>query len=456
MKKLLLMLFNFAIVTNPISNFNYTTNHFFNNMTSKNNINDNLGLNTLETQQNLKILTDWHDSLSIEQDEQAKQDYVNAMKITTNISPTGDFDTYNITFDNEKLQSMVNKHLINQDVYNIMISKNTSLAWTNEANSIANVPSDVGDVKIRSFKNDFYIENNQLFFVDKDHQNLDKKHNNLKTNKLPVDMLLGSVSDFWWKCGIIDIAQYDELITNINNSINLGQDQEQIDTWFQNYIMELIKQENKQQLILFLTWVKPATNNQSSYIFLNAIEKNIKDIYEISSQNNHSGTSDVFTFWDLNINYNSIQKIILSEGKYTNISDVDKAKWNFNQKITRIYSADPLINYYGYSSLWQYLNMEGETFNINEIFQSYVGLLNKYVSSNFDFNKMQSTSMLKKYWNNWSTLTSVSWTNKAGLTSIAEWDLQITDNPWTKAVEFNFKSILCNINKFDSIGNSMY
>ncbi len=85
-----------------------------------------------------------------------------------------------------------------------------------------------------------------------------------------------------------------------------------------------------------------------------------------------------------------------------------------------------------------------------------LGVLGKYNNLNYTFHHLEATSILKPYLNTWFTVTKASWTNNNSETSLAQIEMMISDNPWTKTVEFNFKSILCNVNAYDSVGNEMY
>ena len=105
--------------------------------------------------------------------------------------------------------------------------------------------------------------------------------------------------------------------------------------------------------------------------------------------------------------------------------------------------------------MWEYLN-SNVNFNLHAKFESSIGVLSEYKSYNSSFDQNQSSSILKKYWNNYQQLTEVNWKNSDWETSKAEIDLEITDNTWNKTVYFNFKSILENSNTFDDVDNYMY
>ncbi len=468
MKKLLLVLSSFIFTTTSISNLSNITFNLNNNL-QKNVVNQNIS--NLQTD-DLTKLENWHNGLSIEQDEQAKQAYLDSMKITTTKSATDNIDKYKITFDNAKLQAMLKNKLINQDAYNIIINANTSSRLTSEANAIINVPAKNNvNIKIRAFQSNFYIENNKMHFVDKNNPNpyaMDIKNNNLKLFLnyftpqiiIPTSNLI-DIIESWWQFGYLKTEEADILLLDIDWMIDWNYTEEAIDAWFESYIIRLIYYSVEDRSILWQLLFeigKPLNKANfylSKYFFLNSLEKYKDKIKSVDSKY-HQGVSETFYFWGLDMDPNSITAIP-PMNKYSEINDEDKANYfNRGKKITNEYDNVPLLDYNGYDSLWQYLNTDGEAFNLNKIFKSYVGVLGKYNNLNYTFHHLEATAILKPYLNTWVTLTKTSWTNNNRETSLAQMQMMITDNPWTKTVEFNFKSILCNINALDSVGNEMF
>ncbi len=463
MKKILSILSSLIFTATSISNLSNVPH----------NLNSNVQKNIANTIANTSQVNDsakleaWHNSLSIEQDAQAKQAYLDSMVIkTTKATNANIFDTYTINFDNQKLQSMLKNKLLNQDAYNIFSNQNQSKILTNEANATVILPTKNNiNVPVHAFQSNFYIKNNQMHFVDKDHQN-PYKINLTKLNikfKRNANFLISITSkDFiaeinWWEeTNCITITERNAIFSQISEWLMDGYSWTDIPQLLQDVIYELIADEEAADFCLELLICFIVTG--FNYSDINIISVFIKNFDKINSINDkyHQGASETFYFWGLYMDPNSI-KPVPPMNKSSEINDKLKANSTKRDEIITIeYDNDPLLDYNGYDSLWQYLNADGQTFNLNKIFQSYVGILGQYNNWNYTFHHLEATSILKSYLNTWITLTKASWTNNNSETSLAQMQMMISDNFVTKTVEFNFKSILCNINAYDSVGNKMY
>ncbi len=466
MKKILLILSSSIFMATSISNLSNVTYNLNSNL--QKNIANKIATNS-QKDESLK-LESWHNSLSIEQDEQAKQAYENAMQITTTKIATSNLDTYNIGLDNIKLKTMLKNKLINQDVYNIWQNINTAKTLTMEANEIITLPTKNNEnIKVRAFQSNFYIKNNKFYFVDKDHQNpYAFNFKSLKTNlSKHVSQILPPVPPGtslkvitrWYNLGNFTAVENDAFVDYLNTLMISGYSELEIEFRFYQLLMNLIIEGEISQDILMMYYVDLNYNNKqnfsSKYFGLNSLEKNWDQI-KAASDKYHMGASETFYFWGLYMDPNSIQSLPPMT-KTSEINDEDEASYfNRGKKIINEYDNVPLLDYNGYDSLWQYLNTDGEAFNLNKIFKSYVGVLGKYNDLNYTFHHLEATAILKPYLNTWVTLTKTSWNNYNRETSLAQMQMMISDNPLTKTIEFHFKSILCNVNAIDSVGNEMY
>ncbi len=385
-------------------------------------------------------------------------------QITITKSTTSNLDTYNIVFDNAKLQIMLKNKLINQDVYNIWQNVNASKILIMKANAMINIPIlNNSNLQVKAFQSEFYIVNNKFHFVDKDHQNpykIDFTKLKIKYNKINnLNDFDGSdfynEIDSWFESEYMTVEEHDIIISKIDSWFFEGYDVSQTAQMLTNEIFEIIATEARADWLAgLLAW----------FIFVgidslktNIVQEIVNNFNKIKSADKyHTGVYETFYFFGLYMDPNSI-KPVPPMTKSNEINDnLEAHSTKRDEIITREYDNDPLDNYAGFDSLWQYLNTDGQTFNLNKIFQSYVGILGQYNNWNYTFHHLESTAILKQYLNTWVTLTKVSWTNNNSETLLAQIKMIISDNPWTKTMEFNFKSILCNINMYDSVGNEMY
>ncbi len=136
------------------------------------------------------------------------------MNITTTTKRTNNsYDTYNITFDNSKLKNMLNQGIINENVYNFW-SENNGKTLTKESNMISTI-----SIQFHTFQNVFYIQDNKMHFVNKDHPNpnIVNFKDELKLNNIfpqPNDLTeptIESITD-WWKKGYITVEEQNKFV----------------------------------------------------------------------------------------------------------------------------------------------------------------------------------------------------------------------------------------------------
>ncbi len=374
MNKLLLIISSSIITFTSISNLSNLNNNLQKNINNKNDNNSN--------QDDLTKLKNWHNGLSIEQDAQAKKEYTDAMIIkTTKAKSTNSFDTYSITFDNKKLQTMLKEKLLNKDAYNIIINKNTSIRLTNEANAFVNLPTQNNtSIKVRAFQDKFYIENNKMYFVDKDHANPYKVditklniyyHKNANLLDFKGSLFFNAIDD-WHSFGYLTVEEHEVMIAQVSDWFVEGYNVSQAAQMLTNIVFELIENVNNAEwtiwfLSLFI--LEEFANTKTNVI--QEIVQNFNKIKSVDSKY-HQGVYENFYFWGSFMNNNSI-KPILPMTKFSEINDnLEAHSTKRDEIIIYEYDNEPLLDYNGYDSLWQYLNTCGETFNLNKIFKSYV------------------------------------------------------------------------------------